>query len=327
MSTISLSAWPMPELSTMIRSKPAAWQTAIESSMFLVRARWAWRVASERMKTRSEPRTFSRMRSPRRAPPVFLLVGSIERMATVRSASSARKRRTISSVSEDLPAPPVPVMPRTGAGLSRFGVSTSMSSSTRVMARATASQRSCGVAEGAGGVHLCGVEVGALDHRVDHAVETHGAAVFGGEDLGHAVGFELFDLARHDHPAAAAVDLDVLGAAFFQEIDHVLEELDVAALVGGDRDALGVLLDGGVDDFLDRAVVAEVDDLCAVRLQDAAHDVDGRVVAVEQRRRGHETDLVVCLVGFGFGQMASRGGFTKMIAGAPLAARLGVLSS
>ena len=82
--------------------------------------------------------------------------------------------------------------------------------------------------------------------------------------------------------AAAAVDLNVVGAAFFQEVDHVLEELDVAALVGGDRNALRVLLDCGVHDLPHRAVVAQVDDLGAVRLEDAAHDVDGGIVAVKQ---------------------------------------------
>ncbi len=134
------------------------------------------------------------------------------------------------------------------------------------------------------------------------------AAVLGGEDLGHAVGLELGDLARDDHPAAAAEDLDVLGAAFLEQVDHVLEELDVAALVGRDRDALGVLLDGGVDDLVHRAVVAEVDHLGAVRLQDAAHDVDGRIVAVEERRRGDEAHLVFRLIAIGCGHWPPRGG-------------------
>ena len=44
------------------------------------------------------------------------------------------------------------------------------------------------------------------------------------------------------------------------------------------------------------AVVAEVDHLAAGRLQDAPHDVDRRVVAVEQRGRGDEADLVDRLV-------------------------------
>ena len=102
-----------------------------------------------------------------------------------------------------------------------------------------------------------------------------------------------------ENPRIKAPRVIAVGAAFFQQIHHVLEELDVAALVGGDRDALGVLLDRGVDDLLDRAVVAEMDDLGALRLQDAAHDVDGRVMAVEQRRRGDDADRVGELVALG----------------------------
>ena len=120
----------------------------------------------------------------------------------------------------------------------------------------------------------------------------------GGEDLGDAVVLELFDLARDDHSAAAAVHLDVLRAPLLEEVDHVLEELVVAALVGKnrDRDALCVLLDCGVDDFFDRAVVTEMDHLGPLRLQDAAHDVDGGIVTVKQRCCGHETHFVLCLI-------------------------------
>ena len=71
-----------------------------------------------------------------------------------------------------------------------------------------------------------------------------------------------------------------------QRVDQVAEVLEVAALVGADRHGLDVLLDGGVDDLLDRAVVPEVDDLGPLGLEDPPHDVDGGVVAVEQRRGG-----------------------------------------
>ena len=46
--------------------------------------------------------------------------------------------------------------------------------------------------------------------------------------------------------------------------------------------------DGGAHDVGDAAVVAEVDHLRAVRLQQAADHVDGGVVAVEQRGGGDE---------------------------------------
>jgi hypothetical protein len=77
------------------------------------------RVARLRMKTRGPfchgLIAFMRMRSPSRAPPLLRRDGSIEITAT-RGVSfwSSRRRRISSSVRDDLPAPPVPVMPSTG---------------------------------------------------------------------------------------------------------------------------------------------------------------------------------------------------------------------
>jgi hypothetical protein len=98
---------------------------------------------------------------------------------------------------------------------------------------------------------------------VDDALEPQSGAVFGGIDLGHAVGLQLPDLLRHDHAAPAAENLDVGGILFAQQVDHVLEELHVAPLVAGNGNALGILLDGGIHDLLNRAVVAQVDHLDA----------------------------------------------------------------
>ena len=65
---------------------------------------------------------FIRMRSPKRAPPVLRLEGSTDTTATrgptLGSDGSpvwVTNLRMTSSTSDDLPAPPVPVMPRTGA--------------------------------------------------------------------------------------------------------------------------------------------------------------------------------------------------------------------
>ncbi len=82
------------------------------------------------------------------------------------------------------------------------------------------------------------------------------------------------------------------GAALDEQIAEVPEELEVTALVRRDGDGLGVLLDGGVDDLVRGAVVAEVDHLGAGRLQHPPEDVDRRVVAVEQRRGRDEPHLV-----------------------------------
>jgi hypothetical protein len=89
-------------------------------------------------------------------------------------------------------------------------------------------------------------------------------------------------------PPPPTDDLDVARALPAQHVHHVPEVLVVAALVAADRDAVGILLDRGTDDVGDAAVVAEVDDFGPVGLQDAADDVDGGVVAVEERGGAHE---------------------------------------
>ena len=139
------------------------------------------------------------------------------------------------------------------------------------------------------------VEVAVGDDGVDHPDQAHLLAVLGGED-GDAGLAQPLDLGRHDHAATAAHDLDVLGAGLAQRLDEVLEVLHVPALVRRHRDALGVLLQRGVDDLLHGAVVTEVDDLAALALEDPPHDVDRRVVPVEQRGGGDESDVVLGLV-------------------------------
>ncbi len=147
------------------------------------------------------------------------------------------------------------------------------------------------VVDGVGGVDGQ-VDVAGRDDRVDHGGEAEALAVLGREDAGHAVGVELGDLVGDDDAAAAAEHLDVGAALGPEPVDQVAEVLEVAALVGADRHALHVLLDRGPDDLVDRAVVAQVDDLGALGLQDAPHDVDGGVVPVEQAGGGDEADGV-----------------------------------
>ena len=59
----------------------------------------------------------------------------------------------------------------------------------------------------------------------------------------------------------------------------------MAALVRAHGDALDVFSNGGVYDFIDGPVVAQVDNLGTLSLEEPADDVDGGVVAVEQARR------------------------------------------
>src|SRR5208282_772144 len=65
------------------------------------------------------------------------------------------------------------------------------------------------------------------------------------------------------------------------------------ALVGRYGDAVHVLLDGRGDDLINRSVVAEMDHFDASGQQQAPHEVDRRVGAVENARCCYEADLVL----------------------------------
>ena len=122
--TIAASPCPMPDVSIITKSKSAALQAAITSGKAAEISDPASRVANERIKTRGLPSAphgiiaFIRIRSPNNAPPDLRRDGSIEISAMLSwSFRSKRKRRITSSVNDDLPAPPVPVIPKTGVVL------------------------------------------------------------------------------------------------------------------------------------------------------------------------------------------------------------------
>ena len=116
-SVISASPCPIPLVSTTIRSKPTVFTMSNTSRIAPESSVREPRVARLRMNTRLLKMAFIRIRSPSKAPPVFCFVGSIDRIATLFSGSSWRNLRINSSVSELFPAPPVPVIPRTGVFL------------------------------------------------------------------------------------------------------------------------------------------------------------------------------------------------------------------
>ena len=220
------------------------------------------------------------------------------------SSVSRRKRRTSSSVSDDLPDPPVPVMPSTGtARLGRQGVQLGQPVGGSAPGlergdRAGQGRRRPGRLGSPAARGRRGSASGPAARSTSQAAiivltmrgEAEGGAVVGGEDAGDAVGLQRLDLGGHDHAAAPAEHLGVGPAGLRQPVDQVAEVLDVAALVRADGDALHVLLDGRPHDLVDRAVVPQVDDLGPLRLEDPPHDVDRGVVAVEQAGRGHEAD-------------------------------------
>lgn len=74
---------------------------------------------------------------------------------------------------------------------------------------------------------------------------------------------------------------------------HVLEVFHVPPLIGGHCDGIRIFLYGTFYHLLYRAVMAQVNHLGTATLDDAAHDVDGGVMAVEQTGRSYNADLVL----------------------------------
>ncbi len=73
----------------------------------------------------------------------------------------------------------------------------------------------------------------ALRDIVDHLDQAQLHAVVGVIDALHAVGLQLGNFIRSDGAATAAKHANMPGAALAQHVHHVLEVLDVAALVAG----------------------------------------------------------------------------------------------
>jgi len=91
----------------------------------------------------------------------------------------------------------------------------------------------------------------------------------------------FFNLLWQDGTAAAAEDADMRATVLVQQVFHVFEKFDMSALVAGNGDALYIFFNSAFYDFEHAAVVSEVNDLGTFALQDAAHDINGGIVAIE----------------------------------------------
>jgi hypothetical protein len=62
----------------------------------------------------------------------------------------------------------------------------------------------------------------------------------------------------------------------------------MTALIRADSDSIDILLNSSVDDFLDRTIVGEMNDLGTTGLKNAAHDIDGSIMTIEKTRSSNE---------------------------------------
>jgi hypothetical protein len=128
----------------------------------------------------------------------------------------------------------------------------------------------------------------AREYVVDHAVEPQAAPIVRGVYLLDAVLFQRGDLVRRNGATAADDHANVIGALLAQHVDHVGEVFVVASLIGGDCNRIGIFLNRRAHDVRHAAIVTKMNDFGSVGLQQATNHVDGRIVAVKQRRRAHK---------------------------------------
>src|SRR5690606_2513272 len=140
-------------------------------------------------------------------------------------------------------------------------------------------------------------KISSTNKVVDHALKPHRTAVVWRINTLDSVCMEFLDFRWQDYTATATENFNVPGAFFLEQVVHVFEILVVTALVRRHCDGVYIFLDSGVHDFLDAAVMAEVNHLNASRLDDAAHDIDSSIVPVEERGSGYNSDFILGNVG------------------------------
>ncbi len=214
------SPWPMPGVSTITRSWPAAWQAATTSARCSGTSAPEPRVASERKKM---PAMVDRVHADAVAEqrPAGPAPGGVDgehgdpQLVVLVEAEAADQL-----VGQRRLARPA------GAGDAEHGDGPPAGGGAQVVEQVTAQRAGLdgrdGAGQGAGvaGQHVVDrvggvggqVDVAGRDDRVDHGGQAQALAVLGREDLGDAVGVELGDLVGHDDPAPAAEHLHV-GAA------------------------------------------------------------------------------------------------------------------
>ena len=62
----------------------------------------------------------------------------------------------------------------------------------------------------------------------------------------------------------------------------------MTTLVGRDRNCIGIFLDGSTHYIQHATVMAQVNHLATLRLDQAAHDIDGSIMTIEQGSCRHK---------------------------------------
>ena len=151
--------------------------------------------------------------------------------------------------------------------------------------------------------------VAPSEQIVNHALQTQCPPIVGGVEARDAVGVEFGQFVRVNGATPATENSDIRPVEN-KLIVEVFEKFEVTALVTRHRHRLHVFLNGRFHDVADRTVVTQMNHFDPTRLQQTPHQVDGRVVPIEQRTRRENTEGVFLVVKFRVGR--GRSGVGRM---------------
>src|SRR4029079_11537821 len=103
---------------------------------------------------------------------------------------------------------------------------------------------------------------------------------------------------RQDRSTTTTKYLYVTASIFIEKVFHVFEKLYMPALVTGNSNALDIFFNGRFNNFPYTPVVAKVNDLGALTLKYATHNINGSIMSIEKRSCCYDTDPIV--IGFIF---------------------------
>ena len=83
-------------------------------------------------------------------------------------------------------------------------------------------------------------------------------------------------------PAATAKNLTLWRTALVQEIAHILEILNMPALIACHSNRLRIFLHGSIYHLSNRAVMPQVNYFCACGLNNTTHDIDCSIMSIKE---------------------------------------------
>ena len=146
------------------------------------------------------------------------------------------------------------------------------------------------------GFHLSCGKITFFQHIVDHALQTHFAAILDRENTADPGIMQLVDFIINNNAATTPKNVNMGGAALFEKLHHVFKILHMSALVRTHGNTLHIFLNSTVHDFLHRSVVSKMDNLSSGTLQYSPHDIDTCVVTIKKAGRRHKSYFMLGLV-------------------------------